>query len=257
MAYKLKNLKITSTDLVDRGANPSAHIGLMKRKAKDFVAGLFPGETGGAGVLSMRERAPVAVAGDCNIWKKEKDLPLEDWAILEVAGQIAEKYGLEMPEIPSKAKEKEEDEEILSKSWSKAVKGEETAVVKAFQEKISQLERSVALQELVTVAKRYSLLGLEESALAEKLYELREAGFYQDYLSVLDHSLEVVEKSGMFTEIGRTRSHFGAVTLPEKVREVMERDACNENVAFMKVYAEDVDFARDYDAQYAEEQSGQ
>lgn len=35
MAAKLKNLKIRKVDFVDEGANPDAHIGLMKRKDAD------------------------------------------------------------------------------------------------------------------------------------------------------------------------------------------------------------------------------
>ena len=35
MAAKLKNLKIRKVDFVDEGANPDAHIGMMKRKGAD------------------------------------------------------------------------------------------------------------------------------------------------------------------------------------------------------------------------------
>lgn len=35
MAYTLKNLKITSTDLVDQGANPDAHVRLFKRSGEN------------------------------------------------------------------------------------------------------------------------------------------------------------------------------------------------------------------------------
>lgn len=45
MAAKLKNLSVTSVDLVDRGANPDAHVRLFKRKEaepeRDPDAGLF------------------------------------------------------------------------------------------------------------------------------------------------------------------------------------------------------------------------
>jgi hypothetical protein len=42
MANKLKNLKITSTDLVDQGANPDAHIRLFKRKTAPDAAPADP-----------------------------------------------------------------------------------------------------------------------------------------------------------------------------------------------------------------------
>ena len=45
MATKLKNLSVTSVDLVDRGANPDAHVRLFKRKdtgpESDPDTGLF------------------------------------------------------------------------------------------------------------------------------------------------------------------------------------------------------------------------
>ncbi len=56
MAKKLKGLQITSTDLVDRGANPDAFIALMKRKAEDLCQGL--GNSVGA-VIPPTSSAPL------------------------------------------------------------------------------------------------------------------------------------------------------------------------------------------------------
>ncbi len=257
MAYKLKNLKITSTDLVDQGANPEAQVGLLKRKASDFVSGLFgsgSGLEGGTEHWGLERPTGSVWRGGSGQNAKERDfsrlkvqeaeqnqgkgggleIGAEEKAILEVAIQIAQKYGLELPPVAC------------------ATQGEDVApVVKGYQAKIATLEKAIAMQEMVQVAKGYELLGLQEEVLAEKLYEMKIAGFYEDYIAVLNRSLLLVEQSGLFGEIGSRGTCSTA--LPELVEDVQKREDCTKEMAFMKAYAENAEFAKAYDAGYAME----
>jgi len=63
-------------------------------------------------------------------------------------------------------------------------------------------------RELEGVAKKYEILGKKPEELAKTLKSLKDAGgtAYADMISVLDSSLAAVEKSGTFTEIGKSGS---------------------------------------------------
>ncbi|MGN0489343.1 MAG: hypothetical protein ACI4HO_08790 [Ruminococcus sp.] len=61
-------------------------------------------------------------------------------------------------------------------------------------------------RELETIAKKYELLGKKPVELAKTLKSLKDAGgtAYDDMIAVLDSSLEAVEKSGAFSEVGKS-----------------------------------------------------
>lgn len=51
MATKLKNLKIKKVDFVDEGANPDAHVGMIKRKVSERQSRVESGEKGSGNIL--------------------------------------------------------------------------------------------------------------------------------------------------------------------------------------------------------------
>lgn len=63
-------------------------------------------------------------------------------------------------------------------------------------------------RELTEVAKKYEILGKKPEELAKTLKTLKAAGgsAYDDMISVLDASLASIEKSGAFSEVGKSRS---------------------------------------------------
>lgn len=70
-------------------------------------------------------------------------------------------------------------------------------------------------RELLTVAKKYELLGKKPEELVPVLKSLKDAGgtAYNDMIGVLDANLEAVQKSGAFSEIGkRGGDHSHATT---------------------------------------------
>lgn len=78
-------------------------------------------------------------------------------------------------------------------------------VVKAEIERLRKIADAAEAREMHDVAKKYELIGKKAEELAPVLKSLKDAGgnAYDQMISVLDAGLDVVEKSGMFTEIGK------------------------------------------------------
>lgn len=77
--------------------------------------------------------------------------------------------------------------------------------VKAELENLRKFREDAENREFLDVAKRYELLGKKPEELAPVLKSLKNAGgsAYSDMIGVLDASLDAVEKSGTFSEIGK------------------------------------------------------
>lgn len=76
----------------------------------------------------------------------------------------------------------------------------------ALQEETANLKKSMEMKELSEVAKKYTPLGKKENELVDTLYTMKSAGesVYKSYVDSLDAQLDIVEKSGMFSEIGKS-----------------------------------------------------
>lgn len=96
----------------------------------------------------------------------------------------------------------EEDEEEEEKEMEKSMHPE---VAKAL-ERMESLAKSMEMKDMVEFAKKYEPLGEKSDELAKKLYDMKKSGenAYNEYVSVLDKSLELVNKSGLFGEIGKS-----------------------------------------------------
>lgn len=81
-------------------------------------------------------------------------------------------------------------------------------IVAAELKKLRKRADEAEERELQSVAKKYELLGKKPEELAKTLKTLKAAGgtAYEDMISVLDQSLAAVEKSGAFSEIGKSGS---------------------------------------------------
>lgn len=77
--------------------------------------------------------------------------------------------------------------------------------VKAELENLRKFREDAENREFLDIAKRYELLGKKPEELAPVLKNLKNAGgsAYSDMIGVLDASLDAVEKSGTFSEIGK------------------------------------------------------
>ena len=95
---------------------------------------------------------------------------------------------------PEKAMEQEEDNSGLPPEVKKAL------------EEVETLKKSYEMRELESIAKKYEVLGKKASEEAQTLYDLKKSGEsnYNAYIAALDAQVDLVEKSGLFTEIGKS-----------------------------------------------------
>lgn len=78
--------------------------------------------------------------------------------------------------------------------------------VKAELENLKKYREAAEEKELRTIAKKYEVIGKKEDELVPVLKSLKAAGgtAYDDMITVLDQAVACVEKSGVFTEIGKS-----------------------------------------------------
>lgn len=84
--------------------------------------------------------------------------------------------------------------------------------VRAELEELKKFREVTEDKELHEIAKRYGIIGKKEEELVPILKNLKAAGgtAYNDMIAVLDQAVDAVEKSGVFSEIGK--SGHGGVT---------------------------------------------
>lgn len=78
--------------------------------------------------------------------------------------------------------------------------------VKAELEGLKKFREEAESRELSEIAKRYEIIGKKEEELVPVLKRLRAAGgtAYTDMIAILDQAVDTVEKSGAFSEIGKS-----------------------------------------------------
>lgn len=179
---------------------------------------------------------------------------LEQWEKLIAKGKVApeeaqEEMEEEIPEVPPKKNPTEKAEvEDMEKSASPEIK--------AALEELQTLKKSFEMKEFTEVAKKYAPLGKKEDELAQTLYDMKKSneGNYNAYIAVLDESLALVEKSGLFTEVGKSAGGAVAGTVQAKVEakahEIMKSDSTMDyNTAIAKAW-EDPALLAEYDSEY-------
>lgn len=146
------------------------------------------------------------------------------------------------PEIPSHISETPllQQEDNNSTAADDIYKGLHPAV-KAELEGLKKFREDAEEKELHNIAKRYALIGKKEEELVPVLKELKAAGgtAYPDMIAVLDQVVDMVEKSGAFSEIGKTGSQTGCTGAAEaKVNEIakgyLEKDS---NLSYVEALA--------------------
>lgn len=98
---------------------------------------------------------------------------------------------------PAKAQEEEEDNADLPPAVKKAL------------EEVERLTKSYEMREMEAVAKKYEVLGKKASEEAKTLYDLKKSGEnnYKAYIAAMDAQVDLVEKSGLFAEIGKSGNY--------------------------------------------------
>ena len=177
------------------------------------------------------------------------------WDALVVKGSVApeeaqEEMEEETPAVPPKKPAKKAEVDNMEKSASPEI----TAAL----ERMEALAKSVEMKEFTEIAKKYAPLGENESELAQTLYDMKKSNpaNYDSYIAILDKSLGLVEKSGLFAEIGKSagNGNGGAGNVQAKVeakaQEIMKSDSTMDyNTAIAKAW-EDPALMAEYDSEY-------
>lgn len=123
-------------------------------------------------------------------------------------------------------------------------------------EQLADLKKSIEMKEFTEIAKKYASLGKKEDELAQTLYAMKKSNEdnYNAYVKVLDESLDLVNKSGLFAEIGKSATApaaNGAVAKAEaKAAEIMKADpSINYTTALAKAW-EDPALMAEFDGEY-------
>lgn len=178
---------------------------------------------------------------------------LATWNALIAKGKVDPEAGAEemeddKPPFPPKKTEKAEVEDM-----EKTASPELTAAL----EQLADLKKSIEMKEFSNIAKKYAPLGKKEDELAQTLYEMKKSNEanYNAYITILDESLALVEKSGLFAEIGKSASNGASGNSADamaeaKAKEIMKADSSIDYDTAIAKACMDPDIMAAYDAEY-------
>ena len=124
-------------------------------------------------------------------------------------------------------------------------------------ERLANLEKSAEMKECHDIAKKYAALGEDEDELAQTIYEMKKSNDanYTAYIKALDQSLDIVEKSGLFAEIGKSARGISGGSAVDKIEaaatELQKSDpTMNRADAIAKSWENHPELMAEYDAEY-------
>lgn len=105
--------------------------------------------------------------------------------------------------------------------------------VKAELEELKKFREAAEEKELTEIAKRYAIIGKKAEELVPMLKGLKAAGgsAYEDMIAVLDQAVDTVEKSGLFSEIGKSGHGSGAEGAVETQIDAIAKGYMKENAS--------------------------
>lgn len=166
-----------------------------------------------------------------------------------------EEYEGDMPPAPPKKPTKKAEVDDMEPAKKSAAPTADPQVQAALDE-LANLKKSFEMKEMTEVAKKYAPLGKKEDELAQTLYDMKKSNEanYNAYISILDESLAIVEKTGLFAEIGKSTSGSGNGSATSKAearaQEIMKSNPdMDYNTAIAKAW-EDPALMAEYDAEY-------
>lgn len=165
----------------------------------------------------------------------------------------------EKPEFPPRRKVVDEEVAVEEEETEKcATRKSADPALAAALERMERLEKSIEMKEFTEIAKRYAALGEDEEELAHTLYDMHKSDpdNYAAYVKILDKSLDMVEKSGLFAEIGKSAGGYStAGGTVEKVNQIagdiMKSDpGLSREQAIAKAWTEHPELVAEYDKEY-------
>lgn len=162
-----------------------------------------------------------------------------------------------LPDTPPK-KTKKAEVENMEETKKSAPEVDTSAALEAVQKELAEFKKSVEMQEFVTMAKKYAPLGKKEDELGKQLYNLKKSdeASYDAFVGVLDEHLALVEKSGLFAEIGKSAGNYSAGgsvqdKIEAKAAEIRKADPTMDYTqSIAKAWEENPELFDEYDAEY-------
>ncbi len=131
----------------------------------------------------------------------------------------------EKPKVTKSATQPTEEPAAPAEEVDSIYKGLHPAV-RAELEGLKKFREDAEERELTEIAKKYAIIGKKEDELVLLFKRLKAAGgtAYQDMIAVLDQAVDTVEKSGAFSEIGKSGHGSGTVGAVEaKIEAIAKR----------------------------------
>lgn len=129
-------------------------------------------------------------------------------------------------------------------------------VKKAIAE-LEAMKKSMAMDQMKSIAKKYEPLGKKADELAATLYDMKKSGdsTYNEYIAVLDQNLDLVNKSGMFEEIGKSSRGISGGSTVEKIETIASEIQKSEPTmsrpqAIDKAWEQHPELVAEYDREY-------
>lgn len=162
----------------------------------------------------------------------------------------------EVPPVPAKKQTKKPVEKEVDEPVETKKSAEQSPEIKAAMEELANLKKSYEMDKMIEVAKKYAPLGKKEDELAKTLYDMKKSNEanYNAYIAILDESLGLVEKSGLFTEVGKSAGNSGSgnsieAKVEARAQEIMKSESCDYVTAVAKAW-DDPALADEYDKHY-------
>lgn len=129
-------------------------------------------------------------------------------------------------------------------------------------ERLKRLERLLERRELADIARKYALLGENQDELINTLLSLKQdnEASYQAYIAALDKSLNLIRKSGLFSELGKKSSTVPCgSSVPDRIRaeaeELRRQDpSLSRTEAIARAWENHPELVAEYDKEYQQNQ---
>lgn len=258
MATRLKDMNITSVDLVEQGANQEAHITLLKSMEKmeantvkeilkKSIEELQKTDAYNYSKFDL-DSADLEKASSDNLQACVDDIAeqlLKEAETEEVVEEVQE------PEEVSET----EEEEPMEKELVKSYEAEITELKKNFttlEKSYEALQKQLDLKDLEEVAKKYEVIGHNTEELAKTLYDLKTTSedAYSTYLKALDETVNIQEQSGLFKEYGSNLSYTSS-SEETVVKGILESNPnMTKEQAVRKAVLDNPELLEEYDEEY-------
>lgn len=246
MATMLKGLEITSTDLVDQGANPDAHIRLFKS---------VDGENGATSEKKEVEDLEKEVE---DLEKEVDDLESEaqdEKEETDMGKKVKKEPDVEKSRYKSQEVEQFQATQGILKREMEGLQSqnkEYVAKVHTLEQEVETLKKSLTMKELENVAKQYEVIGKRAEDLAPVLYQMKESGqeIYETYVKSLDEQVDLVGKRDLFGEIGSGATGTvkkSSTMLGDLAQEICKRDSVSMAQAMVTAFEENPTLAMEYE----------